>query len=170
MEKFGGKAKSEKAVLAALRWLKNRQNADGSWSDACRPSMTGFALLCFLGHGELAVSPEFGPSVTKAVEWMRTRAVEFDGRMSLTKGEWERDTDVYNHAIATLAMCEYYAMTQDKTFADIVPKAVAYIVDGNGRWAVKNQKQHRSIKRRWRGKFLIHLIHLIHLINQAFNR
>ena len=89
MEKFGGKEKSEKTILAALRWLKDHQNADGSWSDACRPSMTGFALLCFLGHGELPASPEFGPAITKGVEWMRTRAVEYNGRMSLTKEGWE---------------------------------------------------------------------------------
>ena len=52
MKQMGGKEKSELAVMKGLRWLKDHQNEDGSWSDEFKPSMTGFAILCFLGHGE----------------------------------------------------------------------------------------------------------------------
>jgi hypothetical protein len=63
MKMTNGKEKSEKAVMAGLRWLKQHQNEDGSWAPENRPSMTGFAILCYLGHGELPDSPEFGPTV-----------------------------------------------------------------------------------------------------------
>ena len=64
--KTGGTEKSEKAVQAGLRWLKNHQNPDGSWSDEFIPGMTGLSLLAFLGHGEL---PEEGGGGERVV-WL----------------------------------------------------------------------------------------------------
>ncbi len=114
MAKYGGVEKSEKAVLAGLRWLKDHQNADGSWSDEYKPGMTALALLCFLGHGELPDSPEFGATTKKALDWMLERGNEFDGRMSLTKSRWGGIVGAETHAIATGAMCEYYSLTKDE--------------------------------------------------------
>ena len=128
--KAGGKDRSEQAVMAGLRWLKERQNADGSWSDEFRPAMTGLALLAFLGHGELPESPEFGPAVKKALDWVLERGTEFDGRMSLTKGGWGGNHGVYEHAILTYAMGEYFSMTKDARFEPLLRKAVACIVEG----------------------------------------
>ena len=124
------KDKSEKAVMAGLRWLKEHQSADGSWSDEHRPAMTGLALLCFLGHGELPESPEFGPTVKKALDWVLERGNEFQGRMSLTKDGWGGNAGVYEHGIVTYAMGEYYSMTKDERFAELLKQAVGYIVSG----------------------------------------
>ncbi|MEO7317982.1 MAG: prenyltransferase/squalene oxidase repeat-containing protein [Chthoniobacteraceae bacterium] len=129
-KKNGGTEKSEKAVMAGLRWLKDHQNADGSWSDEFRPAMTGLALLTFLGHGELPESPEFGPTVKKALDWVLARGGEFDGRMSLTKDGFGGNHGVYEHAILTYAMGEYFSMTHDDRFEPLLKKAVGYIVDG----------------------------------------
>ena len=129
-KKVGGTEKSEKAVVAGLRWLKDHQNADGSWSDEFRPSMTGLALLTFLGHGELPESPEFGPTVKKAIDWVLARGGEFDGRMSLTADGFGGNHGVYEHAILTYAMGEYFSMTHDARFEPLLKKAVGYIVDG----------------------------------------
>jgi hypothetical protein len=44
---------------------------------------------------------------------------------------------VYEHAIATYAMCEYYSMTKDERFAELVKQAIGYIVQGqapDGGW------------------------------------
>jgi hypothetical protein len=80
MMKNNGKEKSEKAVMAGLRWLKQHQNEDGSWAPENRPSMTGFAILCYLGHGELPDSPEFGPTVKKGLDWLLAKGTEFQGQ------------------------------------------------------------------------------------------
>ena len=128
--KAGGTEKSEKAVMAGLQWLMKHQNGDGSWSDEFRPAMTGLGLLAFLGHGELPESPEFGPTVKKALDWVLEHGTEFDGRMSLTKDGWGANHGVYEHAILTYAMGEYFSMTGDARFAPLLKKAVGYIVDG----------------------------------------
>ena len=147
MQQFGGMPKSEKAVVNALRWLKSQQNADGSWSTECKPAMTGLALLCFLGHGELPASAEFGDTVKKALAWLKTEGTKSAGRLSLSDADWRPDTSVYMHAIATLALCEYYAMTQDDTFKDLATTAVTHIVNGQnprGGWDLYYAKGPRS--------------------------
>ena len=130
MMKNQGKDKSEKAVMAGLRWLKDHQSADGSWSDEHKPAMTGLGLLCFLGHGELPESPEFGETVKKALDWILARGTEFQGRMSMTKDGWGGNHGVYEHGILTYAMGEYYSMTKDERFAELLKQAVGYIVAG----------------------------------------
>ena len=124
------KDKSEKAVMAGLRWLKDHQSPDGSWSDEHRPAMTGLALLCFMGHGELPESPEFGPTVKRALDWVLARGTEFQGRMSLTKDGWGGNAGVYEHGILTYAIGEYYSMTKDERFTELLKLAVGHIVAG----------------------------------------
>ena len=137
MMKNNGKEKAEKAVMAGLRWLKQHQNEDGSWAEEYRPAMTGFAILSFLGHGELPDSPEFGPTVKKGLDWLLAKGTEFQGKMSMTRDGWGGNNGVYEHAIATYAMCEYFSMTKDERFAELVKQAVGYIVQGqapDGGW------------------------------------
>lgn len=138
MMKNGGKEKAEKAVMAGLRWLKSHQNEDGSWAEENRPAMTGFAILCFLGHGELPDSPEFGPTVKKGLDWLLAKGTEYQGKMSLTRDGWGAgNAGVYEHAIAAYAMGEYYTMTKDERFAELVKQSIGYIVQGqaaDGGW------------------------------------
>jgi hypothetical protein len=138
MMKSGGKEKSEKAVMAGLRWLKQKQNEDGSWAEENRPAMTGLAILCFLGHGELPDSPEFGPTVKRGLDWLLAKGTEFQGRMSMTRDfDGNKHFQVYEHGIATYAMCEYYTMTKDERFAEVVKQSIAHIVQGqapDGGW------------------------------------
>ena len=143
MEKLKGKDKSEKAVMAALRWLKAHQNEDGSWGEQFKPAMTGLAMLSFFGHGELQESPEFGPTVGKGINWLISQGNEFKGRYSMTKDGWGGNPGVYQHAIATYALGEYYSMTQDDHVKDVLTQAVKYIVDGqneNGGWKYSFEK------------------------------
>jgi hypothetical protein len=138
MAKLGGKENAEIAVLAGLRWFKQHQNDDGSWSDEYRPSMTGFALLCFLGHDELTTSPEFGPTVQKAIDWLYFKGTEFDGRLSMARDGWGGgNSGVYEHAIATYALAEYYRLTKEERIGTLLKKAADYMVAGqapDGGW------------------------------------
>jgi hypothetical protein len=147
MKKMGQKEKSEKAVMAGLRWLKQTQNEDGSWSNEHKPSMTGLAILCFLGHGETPESPEFGPTVKKGLDWMLAQGTEFQGRMSLTKDGWGGNAGVYEHGIATYALAEYYTMTKDERFVELLKLAVGEIVTGqapDGGWNYGFSKEPNS--------------------------
>lgn len=129
MQKFGGKEKAEKAVLAGLRWLKKNQAENGSWGPQNTPAMTGLAVLCFLGHGELPDSPEFGPTIKRGLDWLLEHGTKYQGKMG-TGGSLNGGPAVYEHAIATYAMGEYYTMTKDERFADVLRNAVGHIVQG----------------------------------------
>lgn len=69
-KRFGGSEAAEAAVLRALRWIKAAQRPDGSWKARGEGDPTAFALLAFLSHGEGLSSPEFGPTVRSAVEYL----------------------------------------------------------------------------------------------------
>jgi hypothetical protein len=126
----GGKDKSEQAVLKGLRWLVKNQNPDGSWSPENRAAMTGLALLAFLGHGELPTSPEFGPTVEKAVNWILTNGQKFQGKLSMANAF--NQSGVYEHGIATYALGEYYTMSKDERAIELFKQAVNYIIQGQG--------------------------------------
>ena len=130
--KHGGTAAGEKSVLRALRWLKTKQNADGSWS-ANRPAMTGLALLTFLAHGEVPGRPEFGDCVRRGIEYLM-RSQDKNGFFI---GE---DGNKYAHHIATYALCEAYAMTRNPELKEVAEKALIPIIKGqhaNGCWDYK---------------------------------
>jgi hypothetical protein len=105
--------------------------------------MTGLALLCFLGHGELPESPEFGLTVNRAVQWLVDGGTTYGNRLSMTKDGWGDNAGVYEHAIATYALGEFYTLTKDERLTELLPKAVAFIVEGQGAdggWAYRYDK------------------------------
>ena len=92
--------------------------------------MTGLSLLAFLAHGETPESREYGPAVSKAVTWILENGAKFDGRLSMAAQF--NQSGVYEHAMCTYALCEYYAMTADKRAVPLLKKALGYIVQGQG--------------------------------------
>ena len=149
----GGNKESEAAVLRGLHWLANNQNEDGSWGPpGVRSAMTGFAMLSFLGHGETPASTAFGPTVQKALEWIVRNGAKFEGRLSMDT-EFTRN-GVYEHAITTYALGEYYTMTRDERVVDLLKHAVGYIVDGqsaDGGWVYGYVKINPSSNKVFRG-------------------
>jgi hypothetical protein len=135
----GGKTMTETAIVKGLNWLKTIQDPAGSWggkdkdeTGALKPSdknaMTGMALLCYLGHCELQDSPEFGPTVQKAIKFITSTTPEpkIDQRGS------------YSHPIRTYALCEAYTMTKIKRLEEFAKRATIHIINGqneNGGWA-----------------------------------
>ncbi len=81
--------------------------------------VTGLAILAFAGHGHthrdgLDGDDSLVPCVRKAADYLRRIQVRSedpatDGRY----GPADHEQWIYNHAIATLAMCELYLMTGD---------------------------------------------------------
>ena len=107
IQKFGGDPKSEKAVIDALRFLKNTQNEDGSWVTGQKVGMTGLALLTFLGHGETAQSEEFGETVLTAMYYLVDISQKNNGKLA---ADFKGDHWCYEHAIAVYALAEAYLL------------------------------------------------------------
>ena len=72
---------TEAAIIRGLDWLKANQDPEGSWGGKDKDAegnpkvtdknaMTGMALLAFLGHCELQDSPDYGPTVQKAIKFI----------------------------------------------------------------------------------------------------
>jgi hypothetical protein len=109
----GSSMQAEKAVLAALRWLKEHQNPDGSWEKQNAPAITGLATLAFLGHGHTADDPEFGPTIMKAFQYLVSKTPQ---------------SNVYSHAIVTYALAEGYGMTQSPALKEPLQRCVDVLV------------------------------------------
>ncbi len=119
---YGGSGAGEDSVLRALRWLKENQDPNGSWAKADKTdpvAMAGLALLCYLAHNETPSSPEFGPTVEKAMKFL----VGAQGK----NGQWGRD---YTHGIVTYAMSEGFALTKIMALKDAMDKGVDVIIKG----------------------------------------
>ncbi|MFC1479100.1 hypothetical protein ACFL6F_00745 [Planctomycetota bacterium] len=143
--RFGGGAASESAVLAALRWFKRHQNAEGFWSlyhyfDECklappcdhlggfgrsdnkhyqqgeRNCATGFALLCFLGAGHTHKAGKFRQQVANGLSFLK-ESQKPDGSFCLIG---------YQHAVATMAAAEAYGMTKSPELKEMAQKAVDF--------------------------------------------
>jgi hypothetical protein len=118
--KHGGSKKGQDAVNKGLRWLARVQNDDGSWGTRKQHGRTGMALLCFLAHGETPLSPEYGQTVQKALQWIAKEADK--GVMGSKRG--------YEHGIATFALAEGFGMTQIPALRSPLDKAIKVIIDG----------------------------------------
>jgi len=119
ISKHKGTQETERAVLAALRWLKEHQNSDGSWGSGQREAMTALAALCFLGHGETPDSDEFGPTLTKGLAFLVT-IVAPDG--------FVKSRNMYAQGAVTLALSEAYGMTQSPQVREPLDRAVSAVL------------------------------------------
>lgn len=134
----GGTPKSEAAVERAIRWLAAHQRQDGSWnfnhlSDACQhycthpgseastTAATGLALLPFLGAGYTHKAGEFQNVVQRGLDYLKSRGIQ------ISYGKDFRDSSMYGHALATIALCEAYGMTLDPDLKEAAQGALDYI-------------------------------------------
>lgn len=113
IQQSGSSGEAERAVLAALRWLKEHQKPDGSWENKNSVAITGLATLAFLGHGHTPDDPEFGQTLMKAFQYL------------VSKGP---QGNMYEHAILTYALAEGYGMTQSPALKEPMQKCVDILV------------------------------------------
>ena len=109
IRRFGGSTRTETAVLRALRWLKETQNADGSWSRTEPDAMGGLGLLTFLAHGETPDIEDFGLTVQKAMKYLAYRMNSVDERNTKSLSR------EYTNGITTYALADAYCMTKIPT-------------------------------------------------------
>lgn len=155
-KRAGATAASEQAVERALAWLSRHQDADGRWDAGvarhadgtpvkgdddfnvhCPPgepctgeclyweadtAVTGLALLAFLGSGYTHTDGKYADAVGRGLEFLRLTQKP-DGDL---RGE-SRSVGMYCHAMATLALCEAYALTGDVQLRTSVERAVGFL-------------------------------------------
>ncbi len=117
---------TERSVVQALEFLKNSQDADGSWPNAGGPkaSNTGLAVLAFLAHNELpGESDEYDATVRKGIEFL-IEQIEEDGFSHTSR------PGAYTNGIVAYALAEAYAMTRIPKIRPAAEEALQRIVDG----------------------------------------
>ncbi|MBA3685043.1 MAG: terpene cyclase/mutase family protein, partial [Planctomycetes bacterium] len=128
------------AVERALAWFKRHQSPNGQWDvdgyqlvcndgGRCEPgtahtgsdgdtACTAYALLCYLGYGyDHRLPSRYKKTVATALTWL----VE----QQQPDGAYGRN---YEHAIATMALCEAYAMSNDARLREPAQKAIDVIL------------------------------------------
>ena len=138
----GGSEASERAVALGLEWLAKHQMPDGGWSfnhalhpkcrgqcrnpgniPEARNGATGMALLPFLGAGQTHKTGKFKEEVRQGLYFLANRMKVTPQGGSLHEG----GGNMYAHGIASIVLCEAYAMTHDKGLYAPAQQALNYI-------------------------------------------
>jgi hypothetical protein len=143
LEKYGGTADTEKAVARALRWLAAHQAPDGGWNFnhqlvnplgggnpgdmvQARNGATAIALLPFLGAGQTHLQGEYQTTVFAGLNFLINQMKIQN--LGLMTGSWhEPGGRMYSHGLASIAICEAYAMTKDPDLAKPAQLALNFI-------------------------------------------
>ncbi len=160
LERFGGNAASEKSVAMALEWLAAHQDRSGGWTFAhsavCRGECkddgnyeeavngaTALALLPFLGAGQTHTEGKYKTTVLKGLTFLISRMKVTPG--DVPRGSWhEAKGNMYSHGLASIVVCEAYAMTRDPNLlkpAQLAVNFIAYAQDPRGGGWRYNPKQ-----------------------------
>ena len=142
--KAGATKGSEAAVARALKWLALHQLPNGAWSFDHRPSpacrgkcrhqgnlatsfngATAMALLPFLGAGQTHQEGKYRRVVEKGLYFLSNNMKVRPG----PRGELsDAGGRMYSHGLASIALCEAYAMTNDQSLLQPAQYAVNHIV------------------------------------------
>jgi hypothetical protein len=152
--KARGGAGVEQALKDGLEWLKWHQSAEGTWkardyvencgkigpttcSDVGEESnnvgMTGLALLAFMGDGNTTREGPYKENVARGIKWLKEEQDIDNGLFGGRIGH----AFIYNHAIASLAMCEAYYFSQSPALKGSAQKGVEFIMSARnpyGAW------------------------------------
>jgi len=136
----GGTTVTEAAVARALRWISRHQNPDGSFSlhafnrtADCQGQCDGvgtpsdvagtaLALLPMLGAGQTHRQGEYGTVVRVALEWLLARQKKNGDLQDPSLGR------MYAHGLASIVLCEAYALTGDSQLRDAAQRALDFII------------------------------------------
>lgn len=144
IEELGGSKESESAVARSLLYLARNQQEDGRWAQHGQArkrekhdlAVTGLASLCFL-------AADHAPGRRGPYQQEITRAIDFLIKAQADDGDLRGAGDMYDHAIATLAVAEAATMSGDERYAEAARKGAAFIVSAQngktGGWRYKPQ-------------------------------
>ncbi len=163
LREYGGTPASESAVTEALKWFSRHQIPSGptagAWTfehhlvcrnacgDGCKDknrakelnAATSLALLPYLGAGQTHMKGEF-----RKVVWRGLKFLIQNGKPGKENGlpviDYRGGGSMYAHGLATIVLCEAYAMTGDPDIAGPAQGALNFIVtaqcnDGGWRYS-----------------------------------
>lgn len=140
MEQYGGNEETERAIKAALLWLKRQQRQGGSWSlhegypDAGERTMrtdtgaTALALLAFLGAGQSHTVGEHKETVKSGIDWLIQNQNQ-DGNFH-DRYELGHQSTFYAHSQAVIVLCEALLLTGDESLRAPAQKGIEYLLIG----------------------------------------
>jgi hypothetical protein len=130
----GGTTESEAAVARGLKWIAKQQSMDGHWAlDGAFKDRgqnndiagTAFGLLPLLGAGythkaaKNAKTNPFEKPIEKGLAFLMRKQDKRTGNFG---------GGMYAHALATIAMCEAYGLSQDPALRRPAQGAINYLV------------------------------------------
>ncbi|WP_442483542.1 prenyltransferase/squalene oxidase repeat-containing protein [Aeoliella sp. SH292] len=142
VEAEGGTNLTEAAVARALDWMARHQHEDGRWSldefhraGDCNgqcghaagmhsdAGATAMVLQAMLGAGQTHRTGRYQDEVSLGLRYLVDAQ---KGSGNLASGS-SHNAAMYAHALATIALCDAYALTGDETFRDPAQLAVNYL-------------------------------------------
>ena len=137
-----GGSGTEQALRDGLEWLKDHQDPDGKWDsdefmkhdpadDKCDGAghathdvgLTGVALLAFLGDGHTTNHGKYKNVVSAGISWLKEQQDPDTGLF----GDAASHDFIYDHAIATLAVCEAFYFSKSPLIKRTAQMAINYI-------------------------------------------
>jgi hypothetical protein len=137
----GGTMYTEAAVAQGLYWLHRHQASEGHWSldhfphhGNCNGRCSGqgdghsdvggtaLALLPFLGAGQTHTRGTYKDTVERGLRWLVSQQKPNGDLRGEGRGQ------MYAHGIASIALCEAYALTGDTAFKKPAQTALNFIV------------------------------------------
>lgn len=150
---LGGGKGIEQALKDGLDWLKAHQSPDGYWdcdgftaqcgkvgSSICagpgNPThdvgMTALALLAFLGEGSTTVGGTYQDTVKRGIGWLQKQQDRDTGLI----GERSSHDFIYDHALATLAVCEAYIFSKNPILKKTAQRAIDFVLTARNPYGV----------------------------------
>ncbi|MGA2501810.1 MAG: prenyltransferase/squalene oxidase repeat-containing protein, partial [Tepidisphaeraceae bacterium] len=144
-EGLGATPLTETAVKNSLHWIGDSQEPDGRWSPAksgagrenredghdrkgagsqADAGLTGLAILTMAASGNTHQSGPYQEKVRRAMRFLLNGQAA-DGNLAGRAGLYEF---MYSHGIATFALGELLAMTNDPNLREPVTRAVGYTI------------------------------------------
>ncbi|MFT7667572.1 MAG: hypothetical protein ACI8X5_000251 [Planctomycetota bacterium] len=146
-----GGSGTEPAVLEGLNWLALHQDSDGKWdadgfmkhdSAADQSSgpghaehdvgVTGLALLAFMGDGHTTRQGLHKDRVVRGIKWLRDQQ-DFENGLI---GDKIGTSFLYDHGIATLALCEAYYFSKSPILRPNAQKAINFVTTARNPYGV----------------------------------
>ena len=111
----GGNKESELGVANGLSWLSRVQKKEGNWvfdkgSEKDTIAATGLGLLPFLAAGQTHKA-----GADNKYRDVAAGAIAYLIKQQNTDGSFKNSGGTYSHGIATVALCEAFGMTNDKS-------------------------------------------------------